>query len=122
MKLRLFDYIALVVSVLAVTAVGVFAYSGGGVASQALVQTQDTTYLYPLDQARTVVVSGPIGNTTIEIADGRVRVAASDCRDQICVAAGWLDATGQWAACMPNRVFVRVEGGQTNTDVDAYTY
>lgn len=122
MRLRLFDYLALVVSLLAVTAVGIFAYGGGGTASQVVIQTQETTYLYPIDQARTVVVTGPVGNTVIQISDGKVRVSDSDCRDRICVAAGWLDAPGEWTACMPNRVFVRVEGDETAGEVDAYTY
>jgi hypothetical protein len=122
MRLRLFDYVALVVSLLAVTSVGIFAYAGGGPASQVVIQTEDATYLYPLDQDRTVEVTGPIGATVIEILDGEVRVANSDCRDKICVAAGWLDSAGEWAACMPNRVFVRVEGDEVTGEVDAYTY
>jgi hypothetical protein len=122
MRLRLFDFVALVLSVSAVVAVGVFAYGSGGAASQVSVQTDEGTYLYPLDQERLITVSGPLGQTTIEIHDGRVHVVDSPCRDKICVAAGWLDQSGQWAACLPNRVFVRVEGSTDEEAVDAQTY
>jgi hypothetical protein len=49
--------------------------------------------------------------TTIEISSRRTGAVYvhSDCRDQICVNAGWLDRGGEWAACLPNRVILRID-------------
>ena len=119
---RPLDYLALLLAVLAVVGASIFAYGGNAQASEVSIENDEGTFLYPLDQARLVRVSGPLGETVVEIEDGRVHVHESPCRDKICIAAGWLDATGQWTACLPNRVFVRVEGGQSEDGVDAQTF
>ncbi len=66
---------------------------------------------YALSQERTVTVQGEQNIVlTLEIADGRVRVSASACPDQVCVHSGWLSHNGQVAACVPAGVSVRVVG------------
>lgn len=119
---RPLDYLALLLAVLTVVGASVFAYGGNAQASEVSIENDEGTFLYPLDQDRLLEVSGPLGETIVEIEDGRVHVHESPCRDKICIAAGWLDATGQWTACLPNRVFVRVEGGQSEDGVDAQTF
>lgn len=52
----------------------------------------------------------------VEIADGRVRIAHSDCPDQVCVHSGWLSHDGQAAACVPAGVCVQVIGGDSTVD------
>jgi len=53
----------------------------------------------------------------LEARRGGVRVAHSDCPDQVCVRTGWITRPGQSAVCLPYRVAVRLEGGQRD-DVD----
>jgi hypothetical protein len=50
-------------------------------------------------------VPGPLGESRIEIRDGRVRVAADPGPRQICVHQGWIPPGGA-AICLPNRVSV----------------
>jgi hypothetical protein len=43
------------------------------------------------------------------VADnGRVRVAAADCPDQVCVRTGWVQAAPQQIVCLPYRVVIKV--------------
>ena len=119
---RPLDYVALALSVLTVVAAGVFAYGDRAEASEVSIESDEGTFLYPLDVDRLVRVDGPLGETVIEIEEGRVHVHESPCRAKICIAAGWLESTGQWTACLPNRVFVRVDGGESQDGVDAQTY
>jgi hypothetical protein len=43
------------------------------------------------------------------VADnGRVRVAAADCLDQVCVRTGWAQAAPQQIVCLPYRVVIKV--------------
>lgn len=71
----------------------------------------------PLDADRELHVHGPLGDSVIEIKDGRVRFVSSPCRGQQCVHAGWLARTGELAACLPNGITVRVEGdGESRFD------
>lgn len=72
---------------------------------------------YLLSQQTTFTVEGNDGNVlSIEIDGGRVRVAHSDCPDQVCVHSGWLSKNGQTAACVPAGVSVRVVGGAAEVD------
>lgn len=119
---RPLDYLALLVAVTSVVAAGLFAYGGSSAASEVSIESDAGTFLYPLDQDRLVRVAGPLGDTIVEIEDYRVHVHDSPCRDKICIAAGWLNDTGQWTACLPNRVFVRVTGAGSEDGVDAQTF
>ncbi len=122
MKLRPLDFVAIVVAVLAVVGVSVSAYGNGADPTGVSIQSDDGEFLYPLNKPRIIEVEGPIGQTIVEIDGNRVRVTESPCRDKICIAAGWLENTDDWAACLPNRVFVRVEGGERSDGVDAQTF
>ena len=119
---RPLDYVALVLSILAVVGTSVFAYGGRTQPSSVSIENEDGVFLYPLDQDRVIDVPGPLGTTVVEIEDSRVHVHESPCRDKLCIAAGWLDTTGQWTACLPNIVFVRVEGGEPEDGIDAQTF
>jgi hypothetical protein len=66
--------------------------------------------VYPLGADRTVTVSGPLGDTVVEIRGGQARVLSSPCAEKICVRSGAIARPGQWIACLPNRVFLDVQG------------
>ncbi len=116
-----FDYLAILVAVLVVGGFSLRAYSESEAGSQVRIQTATNEFVYPLDGNIDLEVEGPLGITHVEIQDGQVRVTASPCREKICIAAGWVSQSGEWIACLPNRVFLRVEGGE-DTGVDAQTF
>jgi len=116
-----FDYVAIVVAVLVVGGFSLRAYSESEAGSQVRIQTATNEFVYPLEQDLDLEIEGPLGITHVEIDDGRVRVTESPCREKICIAAGWVSQSGEWIACLPNRVFLRVEGGE-ETGVDAQTF
>jgi hypothetical protein len=114
MKLKLLDVAAIALS-LAVVAVFSIAAYGGGDAGQVVVDASGTRYRFPIATDRVERFPGPRGDTTIEIRDGTVRVVDSPCPDRICVAAGPISRTGQFIACLPNRVSVTLEGQDAPT-------
>ena len=61
-------------------------------------------------------------NVILEIQNGKIRFFSSDCRDKICVKEGFLDSQGQAAACLPNRVAIKVISSSSNNanQADAY--
>ena len=77
------------------------------------VEVQDAggTSLFPLNVDRTIEAHGPLGITTIHIAQGGVFVHDSPCTNKVCIAMGTIRSSGQFVACLPNRVFVRISGG-----------
>ncbi len=49
--------------------------------------------------------------------EGRIAFIASDCPDKICIKTGKLHRTGEYAACLPNGVIVKiVRKGQVSED------
>ena len=52
-----------------------------------------------------------------EIKDGSIGFIHSDCPDQVCVAAGFLDQSGESAVCLPYKVILKIISGYENDDV-----
>lgn len=78
-----------------------------------------------LIEARPLDTDGvfPVGDgtmVTIEVKDGRVRVAESDCPRRTCARMGWASRAGQTIVCVPNRLLIQIRGDRQ--DVDAETY
>ena len=63
-----------------------------------------------LDQAQRIRVPGPLGESIVEIQQGRVRVAVYPSPRQLCVKQGWLLHVGDAALCLPNQLSVELEG------------
>lgn len=62
-------------------------------------------------------LDGVPGVTFETYADGSIAFARSDCPDQVCVHTGRLSAPGQFAACLPNGLYVKIvsnEGEDAN--------
>ena len=70
----------------------------------------------PLDRDQTFSVDGPLGATDIEVKGRRVRVLDSPCTKKICVNTGWIDKAYQTIVCAPNRVVIRLTGGDNEID------
>ena len=84
------------------------------VGSQVLIESNGKLFgKYDLFGKETIVVHGAIGATVVRIQDGRVRVVQSDCREKICVNTGQVQKSGDTIVCVPNRVVVRIVGGNS---------
>ena len=120
MRIRLFDYIAIVTSVVAFVGFMVFGQHVAGGVRLVSVQSVDGAYLYPLDVDRTVVLDGPVGISEVVIRGNTAFFGHSDCDDGLCERMGPLAREGDWAACLPNKVFVTIvgsaRGGDRETD------
>jgi len=117
--LKPLDFCVLVPALVVVVASFVFVYSGGGGSPSVNLRGDGGRWVFPLDASETVVISGPLGDTVIEITGGMARVVSSPCADQVCVVMGAVRNSGQWAACLPNRVMLYISAGGDQGDVDA---
>ncbi|MCK5527475.1 MAG: NusG domain II-containing protein [Candidatus Latescibacteria bacterium] len=95
------------------------AFRGAG---QTLVVEQDGKVLArrSIADEDTLRIPGPLGVTTIRIAEGRARVLNAPCPQQLCVKTGAISKAGAMVVCVPNRVVVRIEG-PSKDGVDAVT-
>ena len=59
-----------------------------------------------LQKERAFKING--GTNTVQIETGKVKMAAANCPDQICVNTGWIDQEHDMIVCMPNKVIVQI--------------
>ncbi len=110
MKLKTFDALALALSLLAIAGFSVYAYSGRSSTGEVVIEASGTQWIYPLGVDRQEAVHGPLGDTIVVIRSGKAFVQDSPCPDKLCVHMPAISKPGQWIACLPNKVFVRVRG------------
>jgi heptaprenyl diphosphate synthase len=87
----------------------------GEVRARVLVAGEERMVLR-LDEDRTVPLDAAGGRMVIQVSGGRIRVAQSDCRDQICVLTGWVSRPGNTILCAPYRVLILLEGSAPDLD------
>lgn len=63
-----------------------------------------------VDRNQVLQLDGPLGTSNVEIQAGRARFTHSPCPGKNCIQAGWLDGVGELAACLPNRISIRLLG------------
>jgi hypothetical protein len=119
MLIKPLDLCILIPALAAVSASFFYAYGGGSAQSGISITGETGEWVFPLDAAETVTVSGPLGDTIITIHDRRAQVLSSPCFNQTCVAAGAIDSPGQWAACLPNKVLVSITSTKPGISPDA---
>lgn len=69
-----------------------------------------------LDMDKTFTLPA-IQGMEFEIKSHAIRIAKSDCHDQICVQSGFLRTPWQTAVCLPNRVVVKLVGESGGVDI-----
>lgn len=69
-----------------------------------------------LAEDRQLHVDGRLGDSVIEIRAGKAHFAASPCTSKVCVHSGWVQQSGEFAACLPNGVSLTVAGGKRRYD------
>jgi hypothetical protein len=111
-KIRAADLLILLLALLVIGGISLRIYAGGGSDPQILVSSSDEKYLYPLEAEARLEVPGPLGDTVVHIHDGGVEVLSSPCPEKICIKTGRISRPGQWIACLPNRVFISIRGGE----------
>ena len=74
-----------------------------------------------LQHPQQISVIGRVGESIIEIANGRIRFIASPCHNKHCIHIGWLGTTGDFAACLPNQVSIELRRNAV-AEFDAIAY
>ena len=119
MPLKPFD-IGIVFSALVAVAASFFlTYSGHEGSGTVSVRGENGAWVFPIDAAESLAVSGPLGDTVVELEGGAARITKSPCQNQTCVSSGRVYKPGQWTACLPNRVMIYIEEGEKDKDIDA---
>lgn len=84
-----------------------------------LINNGKDKWVYQLDQDRKIEIPGKLGKSTIEIKDGKAFFLDSPCDNKICVFSKALEKNGDWAACLPNGIFITIQGQEEDQEFDA---
>lgn len=77
--------------------------------------------VYRLDVDKTIVIGDQaMPHMKIEVRNGAIRVAESDCPKGVCRQTGWVRTPGRSIICVPNRVLVEVRGRSAHYDAESY--
>lgn len=106
--LRTADWVVVIGACALVGALAVLTWRPAGPAQWLEVHGPGGMQRVALEQDTTITVAGRIGDSAIEIADGRARFVAAPCRNRVCIATGWLERRDDFAACVPNGVSLRL--------------
>jgi len=117
-KLKILDIAIIALAAGALVAVSMVVYAGPAPAS-VVVSSARGEWIYPLAEDRIVEVEGLIGVTVIHIENGKASIHDSPCANKTCIASPPLHRTGDWSACLPNGVFMRVAGSESGDGLDA---
>jgi Uncharacterized protein conserved in bacteria len=120
---RILD-VAIILAVAAIAVVMGFRIYGNRTGSVHLVvEAPGGSWIYKLDTDRTVTIPGALGPTVIKIEQNSARIIESACPNKTCVAAAPISKKGEWNACLPNKVIIRVADDTAGADeLDATGY
>lgn len=88
----------------------------------AYIKSSQGEWYYPLDQDQNLEMEGPLGTTHIHIEDGQASIIDSPCQNKTCLRRNHLDSSGDWTACLPNQIFLTIEGESQEGDLDDQTF
>lgn len=116
-RLRIFDYLIFAVIMSLALWIGFFLYAEKTGARNLVIEAPTGKWIYPLTDTRTVNIPGALGETVIRIENNTVFILASPCPNKTCMSASSLKKTGDWNACLPNKIFLHIEGTQDEEDM-----
>ncbi|WP_407428534.1 NusG domain II-containing protein [Treponema sp.] len=94
---------------IAVTAASFFFLKNSKDTKHMLVISADKKeYIYPLSKNREIQIESVLGQSIIVIQDGKAFFKSSPCTNKTCVQMGAVSEENDWAACLPNDVFIRI--------------
>ena len=109
LNLRFADFVVLFLAVTITIFCAVRIYARNDSSLHFVIQGKKGSWVYPINQTVQIDIAGPLGLTTVSLKDGKAQVLVSPCANQTCVTSGPAEHRGQWIACLPNAVFIRVE-------------
>lgn len=120
-RFRLIDITAILITLSIIAVISFQVYTDRGESQSLYIQSSVGKWVYPLDEDGTHSFRGPLGETVVAIEDGGVHVVSSPCPEKICISMGTIHRPGTWIACLPNGLFIRIEGEDAE-ELDAGTY
>jgi hypothetical protein len=119
MKLKKADIVLVLALLLVAAAAGLFMLVVRDAGAEAVVVQDGKEILrLPLNEDTEEVITRGEDSNTVVIRGGTARVTEANCPDKTCVHTGEIRYEGQTIVCLPHKLVVKIEGGETS-DADA---
>ncbi len=116
-KMKVGDWLILFLSLLLVPLSWSMTQSdSGAVAAIEVTVGNQPPVVYSIKSRQQITVTGELGNSVIEIRDGKVRIISSPGKRQLCVLSGWHQQSGDNIVCLPNKVGVSLISNRERFD------
>lgn len=122
MKWKILDVLALLLSVSLFLGSLWWTFQKEDGDSYLYIKTSQGQWYYPLDEDKDLDFEGPLGISHLHISDGSVSFSDSPCDNKTCINRGGIDRINQWNACLPNQVFISIDGKESEGALDDQAY
>lgn len=119
---KILDIAIFLLSVIAVVFISISVYATQGNTLYVHISGATGEWIESLDKDQELQIPGPLGITYVHIENHSVRIEDSPCENKLCIAMGAISQANQWVACLPNKVFVRIESGAQKDEIDAAAF
>jgi len=79
-------------------------------------------YSFSLQQNHIQQIDTSYGFVEFKVDNGKVWIEKSSCSAKICIKMGKISKTSQSIVCVPNHVYLQIEGQNKENWIDAITY
>lgn len=110
-KLKLLDFIILFLTIVLIICSFKLNRKDG---AYLLVEADGTHYEFSLSKDGKYSVEGILGETVIEVKDGKARIISSPCPNKTCISSGYQSTL----VCLPNKVIATI--GDSTIDESTY--
>ena len=115
-----FFIFAIILTMIIVTAVGFYRAPLSAHTVTIYVDSQEyATYVISEGTQKTVTVQKDFGYNQVELDSNTVKITESDCSNHDCIRMGKISHAGDMLICLPHKLMVVLEGGDS---VDAVSY
>ncbi len=118
-KWKLFDIGVLLLYLTMILFVSFGTLQNMGEENYLLIDSEQGRACYALNRDRDIILEGPVGKSVVRIEGGQAFFLHSDCPEKLCTGMKPVSRGGEWAACMPNGIFISA-GGIGEVDAAAY--
>ena len=121
-SLRPWDYVALLAALGVIAAFSAVAAEQYGGRRMLQIEAPAGRFMYDFGEHIESFDLGSEVGCELRLTGSQAWVERSDCPFQVCVQMGRIERPGQWIACIPHGVFVKVVGTAEGDTVDAQTW
>ena len=114
------DIVLFCILLIAGTGLSVLSFTSASAGEKVEITVDGSLYgTYSLSENQVIEVAQEDALNKITIKDGYVQMSYSTCKNQVCTNHGKINKTNESIVCLPNRVMIKITGGEEDFEADS---